>query len=136
MMENRKHCFFFSLFFILSEVAEESCSLRAVEWLSVCLECPLPDRCSSNNGRRGYGGGRRTCQSRRSQYTSISGSCQSPERSWSGTRERERETEAETGQEASEKAAREKMICCHFLVLKIPQYSCWRWLLCSCQEHY
>lgn len=35
----------------------ENSSLRAVEWLRVCFECPLLDRCSSNNGRHGYRGG-------------------------------------------------------------------------------
>ena len=73
---------FFILFY---KVVEQSSPLRAVEWLSVCFECPLLDRCSSNNGRHGYGGGRQTYQSQRSQYTSIWGSCQSPERCSNGT---------------------------------------------------
>lgn len=58
-------------FFYPYKVRDQSGSLRAVEGLSVCFECPLLDTYSSNNGRHGYGGGRHICQSKRSQYTSI-----------------------------------------------------------------
>lgn len=65
--------------YFLHKNGERRRSLIAVEWLRVCLECPLFDRCSSNNGRYCNGGGRQQCQSHGVQYSSILGSCPSPE---------------------------------------------------------
>lgn len=76
---------------------EENSRRRAVEWLRVCFEWPLLDSCSSNNGRHGYRGGKQTCQSRRSQYTSIWGSCQSYDRCWLGCLQRLRLEEVAGG---------------------------------------
>lgn len=85
------------LFFFFYKVVEENSRLRAVEWLRVCFEWLLLDSCSSNNGRHGYRGGKQTCQSRRSQYTSIWGSCQLRDRCWLGCPQRLRLEEVAGG---------------------------------------
>lgn len=90
------------------EVVEEKSGKSGGVAECVFLSVRFFDRCSSNNGRHSYGGGRQTCQSRRSQYTSIWESCQSPERCCDGTvvtGERER-----LGRRVGETRGREKWL--------------------------